>query len=123
MGEGRDGLVTFATVWTVSELRVLIALLRTHRIWATASCEGHSQVEPGLAMALGGIRVRIHEADLPLAVELVDGVDPTPYLGPLFSRRRVVNMFAVLLMIVTCCPAPARIPTHFHFAMRRAEPA
>jgi hypothetical protein len=123
MGEG-DRLVTLATVWMQSELHCLRTLLGTNGVWTSVVGERHVSVEPTLAVALGGMRVQIHAADLAVAVPLIDGIDRTPYAGPVFSRNRLVNALAVALMIVGFCVAPARIPAQFHFAMKReAEPA
>jgi hypothetical protein len=122
MDEKRDGLVTFATVWTQPELHSLLGLLAANDIWATAAGARHVSVEPDLGIALGGMRVRIHREDLALAVDVVAEVDRTPYCGPLFSRNRIVNALAVLLLVLTVCPAPARIPARFHFARRETEP-
>ena len=113
-------MVTLATVWTSSELQLLMALLSTHGIWTNAVGEAHVAAEPGLAVALGGMHVRIRAEDLPLAVELIDAVDPKPYCGPLFSRNRFANAVAVALMIVAMCPAPATIPAYFHYVVRKS---
>jgi hypothetical protein len=116
-----DRFVTLATVWTQSELHSLLTLLRTHRILAFALGGRHSSVDPAMAVALRGIRVRIPIEDLPLAVELIADVDRTPYCGPIFSRNQLANIAAVVLMVVSFCPAPARIPAFFHFEMRRPD--
>lgn len=114
-------MVTLATVWTPSELQILITLLRTHGIWTNAVGERHAAAEPGLAVALGGMHVRIRVEDLPLAVELIDEVDREPYRGPIFSRKRFANAVAAALMIVAMCPAPARIPVYFHYVVRKSS--
>jgi hypothetical protein len=118
---GNDRFVTLATLWTQSELHCLLTLLRTHGILAFALGERHASVEPDLAIALCGIRVRIPIDDLPLAVELIASVDRTPYAGPVFSRNRLANIAAVVLLLISFCPVPARIPAFFHFEMRMPD--
>jgi hypothetical protein len=121
--EGGERLVTLATVWTQSELHCLKTLLTTNGVWTSVVGDRHAYIEPALVVALNGMRVQIRADDLAVAVPLIAGVDRTPYAGPIFSRNPLVNALAVALMIIAFCPAPARIPAHFHFAMRRdAEP-
>ena len=118
-------LVTIAAVYSRPELCALLGLLRTNRIFATTIGEGHSRVDWPLAVALGGVRVTIPIEDVPLACELLAGIDPKPYRGPVYSVDRLLDIaLMVLITLMFVVPPPARLPAIFYIAERReGEPA
>lgn len=118
MSEAEGRLVTIAAVYSRAELYALLCLLRTNGVGASTMGEGHVSVE-WITLALGGVRVTIPEGQLPLARELLAGIDPR------FVCLRLGFIDILLMAILTfffAVPPPARIPAHIYVAERR-EPA
>jgi hypothetical protein len=111
--EGR--LVTIAAVYSRAELYALLCLLRTNGVAASTIGEGHVGVE-WITVALGGVRVTIPEGQVPLARELLAGIDPRAAFPPLGF---VDIVLMAVLTFVFAVPPPARIPAHIYVAERR----
>jgi hypothetical protein len=117
--EAGDRLIQLAAVYSRAELHALLALLRTHRIFAVTMGEELARTDTGLVLALGGVRVLIPIRELPLAAELLEGVVLGPWLGPVYVRNRLVDVALMLVLAVLAVPPPPRIPTEFHLAITR----
>ncbi len=112
--EREDRFVTVAIVYSQTELPVLLGLLRTNGIWAHPVGAGHASIDWPLAVAFGGIEVRVHAEDAPEAARLLSGVERIFYRGGLFSDSRMADILMVALMILVGVLAPpARIPAFF----------
>lgn len=110
-----DDLVAIAAVYSRSELCALLGLLRTNGIFAATIGENHARVDWALLVALGGVRVQIRRRDLPLATELIAGIDHRPLWGPVFSDNRFVDIALTVMLFVASfgIPPPSRIPAAY----------
>jgi hypothetical protein len=113
--EGGGRLVTIAAVYSRTELYALICLLRTNGVAARALNEGHVRAQ-WIAVALGGVRVGIPEEQVPLAREILGGIDPGPVRSPWGFADLAV--FAILAFFFSV-PPPPRAPAHIYVAERR----
>jgi hypothetical protein len=118
---GEDALVTIASVYSRSELLALVGLLRAHRLFVSTIGEGHGRVDWAIMLALGGVRVQVRAKDVPLARDLLLGVERSVYRGPVYGIPRAVDIALMLLCLFPFgVPPPARLPADFYFAGPRS---
>ena len=105
-----DVLVRVATTYSVSEALVVRSMLQSYGVAASAFDLGMANVEPGLMIAIGGIRICVPTEDAALAHELLwttheERVPRRPY-----SRQAPLNALAAIGLALMGVPAPARVP-------------
>ena len=99
-----------ATAYSVSEALVVQSMLRSYGVAATAFDLGMANVEPGLMIAIGGIRICVAAEEAAFARELLwseheERVPERPY-----SRRAPSNAVMAVVLALLGVPAPARVP-------------
>ena len=106
-----DRFVTAAIVYSQPELAVLLALFEQEGILVLPHSSRHVSVEWPLTLALGGIRLRIHEEDADRAGELLSGIERSSFRRGIFSDNRLVDAVLVIgLFVVGLFAPPARLP-------------
>ena len=103
-------LVQVATAFSVSEAMVVQSMLRGYGIGADTFDLATVNIDPGLMLAIGGIRIVVHSSDAELAHELIwskheETLPPRPY-----SPNWVANALAAIACMLVGVPSPARIP-------------
>ncbi len=103
-------LVQVATAFSVSEAIIVQSMLRSYGIEASTFDLGTVNIDPGLMLAIGGIRICVNAADADTARELIWN-DKKETLPPRsYSSNWAVNALAAIAFMLMGAPAPARIP-------------
>ncbi len=85
-------------------------MLRSYRIEANTFDLGTVNIDPGLMLAIGGIRICVNANDADIARELI-WTDQEETLPPRsYSSNWMVNALAAITCMLMGAPAPARIP-------------
>ena len=105
-----SNLVQVATAFSVSEAIVIQSMLKSYGISADTFDLGTVNIDPGLMLAIGGIRICVHSSDADAARDLIwtdreEIVPPRP-----FSSHWAVNALAAIACLVMGVPSPARLP-------------
>ena len=109
-----DRFETIAYVYGQPELAVLLSLLENEDIWVVPIGRGHISVQWSWTVALGGIRLRVHEADAARARALLAGIDDVQIWRGFFFRNRLLDVVLLLLLLFLGVLAPpARLPAFF----------
>lgn len=103
-------LVQIATAYSVGEAMIVQSMLRAYGVHANSFDTGVAAVDPGLMIAIGGIRIMVPQDDAELASELlwtdvVEGTPPRPY-----SPNPWTNAFWLLTLGLMGVPPIARVP-------------
>jgi hypothetical protein len=103
-------LVHVATAFSVSEAIVVQSMLRGYGIEAHTFDLGVVNVDPGLMLALGGIRIFEHADDEVAATDLIwtgqqQSIPPRSY-----DANPAKNGFWAIILALFGAPPPARIP-------------
>ena len=118
-----DRFETVAYVYGQPQLALLLSLFEDAHIWVVPVGYGHASVQWNWTLALGGVALKVHESDVEAARELLEGLDPTPVLRPVFSENRFLEIVLILgLFLIGFFAPPARLPAHFVLD-RRVAPA
>ena len=116
-----DTLETVAFVYDQPQLALLLSLFESERIRVAAAASHHASVQWDWTVALGGVALRVHEADAEAARSLLAQVDPGLSPRPIFSEVRLIEALLILcLFLVGFFAPPARIPAHFLLEARTA---
>jgi len=108
-----DRFETVAFVYDQSQLALLLSLFESEGIWVVPTAYFHATAQWNLALALGGVELRVHEADAVAARALVARIDPILSPRPIFSDVRPLEILLILgLFLVSFFAPPARIPAH-----------
>ncbi|HEX6376443.1 MAG TPA: hypothetical protein VFZ91_12080 [Allosphingosinicella sp.] len=112
-------LRTIAAVYDRSELGLLRSWLEAHGLWTSTVGDGHAAVEWPLAVALGGVRLRVRAEDFAAAAELLADREPYRFARTLFLRSRLADAALLLMLfLLTFVPPPPRIAATFYVARR-----
>jgi len=103
-------LVHVATAFSVSEAIVVQSMLRSYGIEAHTFDLGIVNIDPGLMLALGGIRILVNGDDAAIASELIWTDEPETLPPRSYHPHPTVNGFWAIVMGLLGAPAPARIP-------------
>ena len=108
-----DRFFTIAYVYNPSDLAILLSRLGFEGIHAYCAGRGHASVEPGLTTALGGVQVRVHEADLADAQAILATLDPKLHRAALpFGFWPLDLLFFALMTFFAAAPPPRQLPTY-----------
>ena len=112
MAPALDRFETVAYVYSPSDLALLLSLFEHADIHVQTIGRGHASVDWSLTTALGGIRLRVREADGDEARALFAGLDPVPYRGRLLTGFWPVDLlvFAAIIYICGVGSPPRQIP-------------
>lgn len=109
-----DRFETIAFVYSQPELAVLRALLEHEDIWVAPVGRGHISVDWTITVALGGVALRVHEADAARARARLAEIDPVQVWRGYFFRNRLLDLVLILLLLLLALAAPpARLPAFF----------
>jgi len=118
-----DRFETVAFVYSQSDLALLLSVFESEDIWLVAIGRLHVAVDPSLAVALGGVELRVHEEDAEDARTVLASLDPVPHRARLFTGIFPIDLlFLVLVLVVFAVPPPPRMPPCFVGAAARREP-
>jgi hypothetical protein len=113
-----------AIVYSQPETAVMLSMFEFYGIPAYAVGFGHARVHWPLALALGGIVVRVHPDLLDDARELLADVATRPAaMRPRFIANPVIRLLAYLLMFGFVVGLPTRSPSTFLLDRRRPTDA
>jgi hypothetical protein len=103
-------LVQVATAFSVSEAIIVQSMLRSYGIKANTFDLDTVNIDPGLMLAIGGIRICVHSSDAEVARDLIwtdqeEIIPPRPH-----SSNWAVNALAAITCMLMGAPSPARIP-------------
>jgi hypothetical protein len=105
---------TIAYVYSQTELGVLLSLLEHEDIWVVPIGRGHSSVDWPITVALGGVELRVHEADAARARAALAAVDDVHVWRGFFFKNRLLDLAFILLLLPLALTAPpARIQACF----------
>ncbi len=79
-----DRFETVAWVYSPSDLALLLSKFVDAGIHVQRVGLGHAAADPGMTTALGGVALRVREADAAEARALLAGLDAIPHRAPLF---------------------------------------
>lgn len=117
-----DRFETVAYVYSQTELALLLSLFETENIWVVPTAYHQVAAQWWMAVALGGIELRVHEADAEAAWALLATLERPVFKQRIFSDFRVVEWLLILGLFVTgFFVPPARIPAHFQIPLGRVE--
>ena len=120
--EAPDRFVTIAYVYSQAELAVLLSLFEHENIWVVPISRGHISVQWTWTLALGGVEIRVHEADIEAALAILAGTSRELFRGHFFTDSRALDIaLVVLMLLVLLVPPPARLPA-FLLEDRRGAP-
>jgi hypothetical protein len=111
---------TVAWVYDQFELALLLALFEQADIWVVPMGLHHVSVDWSVTVALGGVRLRVHEEDAAAALALLAGLERTPH-GSVryFFQDKMADVLLILLFFcIGLWVAPARIQAEFAVARR-----
>ena len=112
-GLAEDRFETVAFVYDQSQLALLLSLFESQGIWIVPTTYHHATTQWNWTLALGGVELRVHEADGATARALLAGIDPALSPRPIFSDVRLLEILLILgLFLVSFFAPPARIPAH-----------
>jgi hypothetical protein len=122
VSEATDRLETLAWVYSPAELAVMLSWLRSADVSVFPMSARHISVQPALAVALGGVELRVRREDAPRARALLAGIEAGAFRGALFANNRLIEALVLLLLFfMFTLVGPARIPASFPTAT--AQPA
>ena len=105
---------TVAFVYSQTELAVLLSLLEHEDIWVVPVGRGHVSIQWTATVALGGVELRVHEAEAARARALLAGLDRVQVWRGFFFRNRLLDVALILLLLAMGWLAPpARLPAAF----------
>jgi hypothetical protein len=114
MAPAADGFATIAYVYSQTELAVLLSLLEDEDIWVAPVGRGHISVDWTIAVALGGVELRVHAAEAARARALLGRIDDVHVWRGFFLRNRLLDIALILLLLpMTLVAPPARLPAFF----------
>lgn len=112
--------VTVAWVYDPSELALLLALFEQSDIWVVPMGRHHVAIDWSVTVALGGVRLRVHEENVAAALALLAGLERTPQRSVryLFQDKMADLLLILLVFCIGLWAAPARIQAEFAVARR-----
>lgn len=114
MTAASDRLETVAIAYSQAEIAVLYSFLEGHGIWTALHSHGQVAVNWGITLALGGVRLQVREEDAPEARALLAEIAQRPFTGRLFTGHRAFDLLlAIVIMLASGPPPPARLPASF----------
>jgi hypothetical protein len=115
-----DRFATVAWVYDQGELALLLSLFDRADIWVVPITRGHVSVQWWLTVALGGMRLRVHEEDAEAALALLAGLERMPQTSVrILFRDKLADVLLILLFFLLFVLAPpARIQAEFAMARR-----
>jgi hypothetical protein len=118
-----DRFVTVAWVYDAGELALLLSLFEWEEIPVVPIGYYHATIRWDLMVALGGIRLRVCEADVPGALALLASLERTPQKNVrFFFRDRLADILLILLLFfLGGLTAPPRIQAEFAVARRERK--
>jgi hypothetical protein len=118
-----DRFATVAWVYDAGELALLLSLFEWEGIPVVPHGFCHASVQWNIIVALGGIRLRVREADVGAALALLASLERAPQKSVRFlAREKLVDVLLLLLCFLFTLAPPARIQAEFAVA-RRERPA
>lgn len=112
--EAPDRFETIAYVYSQPELAVLLSLFGWEDIFILPINRHTISVAPSLAIALGGVQLRVHPADADRARALLATIDQSrAFWGPVFFRDRLADAILILALFLLGLAPIARIPAEF----------
>jgi hypothetical protein len=103
-----DRFETVAWVYSPSDLALLLSKFVDAGIHVQRVGLGHAAADPGMTTALGGVALRVREADAAEARALLAGLDAIPHRAPLFPGLLPVFL---AMAFFGAGPPPRQIPT------------
>jgi hypothetical protein len=115
-----DRFETVAWVYDAGELALLLSLFEWEEIPILPLGRHHTSVQWNLVVALGGIRLRVREEDVPAAQSLLASLARSPRKSVrFFAKDKLVDLLLVLLLFsLGGLALPARIQAEFAVARR-----
>ena len=115
-----DRFETVAWVYDAGELALLFSLFEREEIPVVPIGYYHATIAWTSMVALGGIRLRVREADAPVALALLASLERTPQTSVrFFFRDKLADVLLMLLLFFLFALAPpARIQAEFAVARR-----
>lgn len=114
-----DRFATVAWVYDAGELALLLSLFEWEEIPVTPIGYQHAAVQWNFIVALGGVRLRVREQDVPAALALLAGLERAPQKSVrFFAREKLVDILLVLLSFFLILAVPVRIQADFAVARR-----
>jgi hypothetical protein len=114
-----DRFVTVAWVYDQGELALLLSLFERADIWVVPITRGHVSVNWAWTVALGGVRRRVHEEDVELALALLAGLERRPQQSVrFFFKDKLADLLLILLLFLFALAPPPRIQAEFAIARR-----
>lgn len=108
-----DRFFTVAYVYSPTDLAILLSRLGDDGIYTYCAGRGHASAEPGLTTALGGVRVRVQEADLADAQAILATLDPTLHRASLpFGFWPLDLLLFLVIAFFGAPPPPRQLPTY-----------
>ena len=105
-----DRFETVAYVYSQSDLALLMSVFESEDIWLTAVGRLHVAVDPALAIALGGVELRVHAEDGEDARAVLAALDPIPNRARFLTGIFPIDLlFLVLVLIAFAVPPPPRM--------------
>ena len=105
-------LVQIATAFNVSEAIVLQSKLRAYGVPSHIFDLGTANVDPGLVLAIGGMRLMVNAEDAEFARELVWMDEERAIPRRPYSDNTATNALWAIILSLMGVPAPARISLH-----------
>ena len=118
-----DRFVTVARVYDQGELALLLSLFERADTWVVPITRGHVSVNWPWTVALGGVRLRVHEEDVDVALALLAGLERRPQESVrFFFKDKLADLLLILLFFFLFALAPPpRIQAEFAFARRERK--
>src|SRR5438128_1652481 len=93
-----DRYATVAWVYDAGELALLFSLFEWAEIPVVPQGYYHASVQWDFIVALGGIRLRVREADVPAALALLASLERTPQTAVrFFARNKLLDILLLIL--------------------------
>jgi hypothetical protein len=115
-----DRFETVAWVYDAGELALLMSRFEWEGIRVVPLGSVHASVQWNVIVALGGVRLRVRETDVPAALALLASLERTPRKSVrFFAKDKLVDILLVLLFVfLGGLAVPARIQAEFAVARR-----
>jgi len=105
-----DPFELVAIVYSQDELALLISRLRWEDIRVVGHSGAHVAADVGLTVALGGVRLLVHQEDADDARRVLAATPAWERQGGVYADSRLMDLLlALLLVLMAGVPPPARL--------------